>query len=97
MEPACEASSGEGTNENITINSLMQSATNELKSDPTHYSKLDVKKMKVDELRTELAARNLDTKGLKQQLLNRLKEAIQDEKVIFRLICIILSKFAKKC
>lgn len=74
----------------------MQSATNELKSEPTHYSKLDVKKMKVDELRAELAARNLDTKGLKQQLLNRLKEAIQDEKVIFQFILLIFVKICKK-
>jgi heterogeneous nuclear ribonucleoprotein U-like protein 1 len=49
--------------------------------EPTHYSKLDLKKMKVDELKAELLARNLDTKGLKAQLLNRLKEAIESEKV----------------
>ncbi|CAF0707138.1 unnamed protein product [Brachionus calyciflorus] len=56
------------------------SLANEEDREPTHYSKLDLKKMKVDELRSELAARNLDTKGLKPQLINRLKEAIEAEK-----------------
>ena len=50
-------------------------------AEPTHHSKLDLKKMRVDELREELAARNLDTKGLKPQLLARLKEAIEAEQV----------------
>lgn len=53
----------------------------ESKLEPTHYSKLDVKKMKVDELRTELMARDLDTRGLKGQLINRLKEALDTEQV----------------
>ena len=35
---------------------------------------------KVDDLKEELAARNLETKGLKAQLINRLKEAIDLEK-----------------
>ena len=60
----------------------MQSASEEIKPDPTHYSKLDLKKMKVDELRNELLARNLDTKGLKAQLTTRLSKALQKEKVI---------------
>ncbi len=37
--------------------------------------------MRVDELRNELEARNLDTKGLKNQLLARLKDALEIEKV----------------
>ena len=61
----------------------MQSANDEIKTEPTHYSKLDVKKMKVDELRNELEARGLDTKGLKAQLSARLTKAIQKEKVCF--------------
>lgn len=61
----------------------MQSANDEIKTEPTHYSKLDVKKMKVDELRNELEARGLDTKGLKAQLSVRLTKAIQKEKVCF--------------
>lgn len=38
--------------------------------------------VKVDELREELAARNLDTKGLKAQLITRLKDAIESERDI---------------
>jgi hypothetical protein len=53
----------------------------ESKLEPTHYSKLDLKKMKVDELRTELMARDLDTRGLKPNLIIRLKEALDAEKV----------------
>ena len=47
----------------------------------THHSKLDTRKMRVDELRAELSARQLDTKGLKAQLVSRLSEALEDEKV----------------
>lgn len=67
----------------ITIDSLVQSANLETRPEPTHHSKLlDLKRMRVDELRVELQARNLDTKGYKPQLLQRLKEALEAEKVI---------------
>ncbi|XP_012149485.2 cell division cycle and apoptosis regulator protein 1 [Megachile rotundata] len=46
------------------------------KKDPTHYSELDPKSMNVNELRQELAARNLNCKGLKSQLLARLTKAV---------------------
>ncbi|XP_043519547.1 cell division cycle and apoptosis regulator protein 1-like [Frieseomelitta varia] len=49
------------------------------KKDPTHYSELDPKSMNVNELRQELAARNLNCKGLKSQLLARLMKAITSE------------------
>ncbi|XP_070153513.1 cell division cycle and apoptosis regulator protein 1 isoform X2 [Polyergus mexicanus] len=49
------------------------------KKDPTHYSELDPKSMNVNELRQELAARNLSSKGLKSQLLARLLKAIKSE------------------
>ncbi|KAG9428072.1 cell division cycle and apoptosis regulator protein 1 [Apis mellifera carnica] len=49
------------------------------KKDPTHYSELDPKSMNVTELRQELAARNLNCKGLKSQLLARLMKAITSE------------------
>lgn len=66
----------------------------ESKLEPTHYSKLDVKKMKVDELRTELMARDLDTRGLKNQLISRLKDALDNEKVnIFLFTFFIFSLF----
>ncbi|OAD53672.1 Cell division cycle and apoptosis regulator protein 1 [Eufriesea mexicana] len=45
------------------------------KKDPTHYSELDPKSMNVIELRQELAARNLNCKGLKSQLLARIMKA----------------------
>lgn len=38
---------------------------------------MDVDKLKVAELRTELSKRGLDTKGTKPILLARLKEALQ--------------------
>lgn len=49
------------------------------KKDPTHYSELDPKSMNVNELRQELAARNLSSKGLKSQLLARILKAIKSE------------------
>jgi len=42
---------------------------------------MDLKKLKVDELRTELMARDLDTRGLKGRLIVRLQEALDAEKV----------------
>lgn len=47
---------------------------------PTHFSQLDVKTMKLQNLRDELLARNLSTKGLKPQLTARLTKAINVEK-----------------
>ncbi|XP_076164128.1 cell division cycle and apoptosis regulator protein 1 [Ptiloglossa arizonensis] len=49
------------------------------KKDPTHYSELDPKSMNVNELRQELAARTLNCKGLKSQLLARLMKAMTSE------------------
>jgi hypothetical protein len=46
---------------------------------PTHFSKLDPKNMKVVDLKLELGARNLPTKGLKNQLVARLAKALKME------------------
>lgn len=47
--------------------------------EPTHHSELNVKAMTVVELRTELKARNLDSKGLKSQLVAKLTKALKAE------------------
>ncbi|KAK6035064.1 hypothetical protein COOONC_27429 [Cooperia oncophora] len=47
---------------------------------PTHWSKLDPKMLKVPELRAELEARGLETKGVKSLLCKRLQEALDQEK-----------------
>ncbi|XP_065200326.1 cell division cycle and apoptosis regulator protein 1-like [Planococcus citri] len=51
----------------------------EEKLEPTPHTELDPKTMKVNELRQELEARSLSTKGLKNQLVERLTEALKDE------------------
>ncbi|TGZ68393.1 hypothetical protein CRM22_004279 [Opisthorchis felineus] len=48
--------------------------------EPTHYSMLDANVLKVNELRNELAARNLVTKGLKVNLVYRLQVDSDEEK-----------------
>ncbi|XP_067008402.2 cell division cycle and apoptosis regulator protein 1 isoform X2 [Anabrus simplex] len=55
------------------------SGSQEAKKEPTHYSELDPKGMKVSELRQELEARTLSPKGLKSQLIARLTKAIKTE------------------
>lgn len=42
-------------------------------------SDIDPDKLKVTELRDELKARGLDTKGVKAVLVERLKQALSDE------------------
>ncbi|KAL1117588.1 hypothetical protein AAG570_003903 [Ranatra chinensis] len=49
------------------------------KREPRHYSELDPKNMKVNELREELEARSLSPKGLKSQLVARLAKVIKTE------------------
>lgn len=47
--------------------------------EPTHYSQLDPKTMNVALLRNELKARNINSKGLKSQLIARLTKALKAE------------------
>ena len=49
--------------------------------EPTSWKLLDVKAMKVNELRTELDARNMNSKGLKAQLVSRLQETLEKEEM----------------
>ncbi|XP_053307048.1 cell division cycle and apoptosis regulator protein 1 [Spea bombifrons] len=46
---------------------------------PTHWSKLDPKIMKVNDLRKELESRSLSSKGLKSQLIARLTKQLRVE------------------
>ncbi|XP_023244872.1 cell division cycle and apoptosis regulator protein 1 isoform X2 [Copidosoma floridanum] len=72
-------------NENLTDNtdnSAPAAAADDFvteKKDPTHYSELDPKNMNVNDLRLELSARNLSSKGLKSQLQARLTKAMKIE------------------
>ncbi|XP_052772614.1 cell division cycle and apoptosis regulator protein 1-like [Mya arenaria] len=49
------------------------------KKDPTHYSELDPKSMKILDLRRELECRTMSSKGLKSQLIARLTKALKTE------------------
>ncbi|XP_056647234.1 cell division cycle and apoptosis regulator protein 1-like [Diorhabda sublineata] len=49
------------------------------KIEPTHYSQLDPKSMVVNDLRNELKARNINSKGLKSQLVAKLTKALKAE------------------
>ena len=46
-----------------------------------HWSELDPKKMKMEELRTQLKLRKLSDSGLKSQLISRINKAIKAEQV----------------
>lgn len=48
-------------------------------TEPTSWKLLDIKGMKVNELRIELDSRGLNSKGLKAQLITRLQEALDKE------------------
>ncbi|KAL1404125.1 hypothetical protein pipiens_019046 [Culex pipiens pipiens] len=58
---------------------LDESDEEEPKKEPTPYAQLDVKKLKVPELRTELQARDLPTDGVKNVLVTRLTKALKEE------------------
>lgn len=47
--------------------------------DPTHFSELDPKTMKIIDLRRELECRTLSSKGLKSQLIARLTKVLKTE------------------
>ncbi|XP_034148520.1 cell division cycle and apoptosis regulator protein 1 isoform X12 [Esox lucius] len=49
---------------------------------PTHWTKLDPKSMKVNDLRKELESRSLSSKGLKSQLIARLTKQLKVEEQV---------------
>ncbi|KAK3583028.1 hypothetical protein CHS0354_005674, partial [Potamilus streckersoni] len=51
----------------------------EVKNEPTHFSELDPRTMKILDLRRELESRNLSSKGLKSQLIARLTKSLKSE------------------
>ena len=54
-------------------------AEDEGKPEPTPWKELDIKSLKVTELRAELEARGLNSKGLKSQLVARLQKCLKQE------------------
>lgn len=73
-----EKSDKDGTNLEEEEDSL-NSKDGDNSSEPTSGKLLDIKTMKVNELRTELDARGLNSKGLKAQLVARLQETVEKE------------------
>uniref|UniRef100_A0A914ZV91 SAP domain-containing protein n=1 Tax=Parascaris univalens TaxID=6257 RepID=A0A914ZV91_PARUN len=73
-----EAAASEPTKEQVE--EVQEDDDDEDDLTPTHWSKLDIKTMKVAELRQELMARDLETKGVKSVLCVRLQEALNQEK-----------------
>ena len=82
VAPVEEENSEEAVQEETEENSNEEEneAEEESKVEPTPWQDLDVKSMKVNELRQELEARGLNSKGLKSQLAGRLQKAVKDEK-----------------
>ncbi|XP_046802057.1 cell division cycle and apoptosis regulator protein 1-like [Lucilia cuprina] len=67
------AAAAEAAEENVTDQ-------DEPAPEPTHYSLLDLKSMKVQEIRDELLARNLPDKGVRNVVMARLAKALNTEK-----------------
>merc|ERR1712129_444611 len=70
----------EEANDSTDLADYDENDDSESKLEATHWAELDLKKMKVDELRHELMARDLDTRGLKSRLIVRLQDALDCEK-----------------
>ncbi|KAI5644392.1 DBC1 domain-containing protein [Phthorimaea operculella] len=63
-------------NESITIDENDEEVA---KLEPTHYSKLDLKTIKVEQLRLELKARKVNSKGIRSTLVSRLSKLLKSE------------------
>ncbi|XP_041970435.1 cell division cycle and apoptosis regulator protein 1-like [Aricia agestis] len=77
-EPADKSQIETSTANDSTI-TIDENDDDEDKPEPTHYSKLDMRTIKVDQLRHELRARNVSCKGLRAQLVSRLSKLIKAE------------------
>ncbi|KAL0832692.1 hypothetical protein ABMA28_000878 [Loxostege sticticalis] len=79
-EPApAEKSQIDNSDPNDSTITIDENDDDEGKPEPTHYSKLDMKTIKVDQLRQELRARNVSCKGLRPQLVSRLSKLLKAE------------------
>ncbi|XP_062571741.1 cell division cycle and apoptosis regulator protein 1-like isoform X1 [Saccostrea cucullata] len=70
---------GEGKEANSQEEEETEGEINEENKEPTHYSELDPKTMKIVDLRRELESRSVSSKGLKSQLIARLTKALKSE------------------
>ncbi|XP_026755499.2 cell division cycle and apoptosis regulator protein 1-like [Galleria mellonella] len=69
----------ENTDADVSTITIDENDDEEEKPEPTHYSKIDLRTIKVDQLRQELRARNTSCKGLRAQLVSRLSKLIKAE------------------
>eukprot|EP00106_Octopus_bimaculoides_P005640 XP_014773082.1 PREDICTED: cell division cycle and apoptosis regulator protein 1-like [Octopus bimaculoides] len=67
-------------NTSPTLNTCEEEEAMNTEKEPTHFSELDPKTMKIVDLRRELEDRNLSSKGLKSQLIARLTKILKSEK-----------------
>ncbi|XP_026322034.1 cell division cycle and apoptosis regulator protein 1-like isoform X2 [Hyposmocoma kahamanoa] len=87
--PATVAADGEATADKSQIEStegldgstitIDENDDDDDKPEPTHYSKIDLRTIKVDQLRQELRARNVSCKGIRSQLISRLSKLLKTE------------------
>ncbi|XP_013190345.2 cell division cycle and apoptosis regulator protein 1 [Amyelois transitella] len=77
-DAAAEKSQIENANANSSTITIDEDDDEE-RPEPTHYSKIDLKTIKVDQLRQELRARKVSCKGLRAQLVSRLSKLIKAE------------------
>ncbi|XP_059052766.1 cell division cycle and apoptosis regulator protein 1-like [Achroia grisella] len=76
---AANKSQIENTDGNVSTITIDENDDEEEKPEPSHYSKIDLRTIKVDQLRQELRARNVSCKGLRAQLVSRLSKLIKAE------------------
>ena len=80
-DPKSENNENENANNEEEDDAQVNEEKEEDSTEPTSWRLLDIKSMKVNELRTELDARGMNSKGLKAQLVSRLQEAVEKEEL----------------